>query len=88
MMKMNENELGLRLKEARKSWGFRQRQVAEYLDMTQGQYSRLEIGIRKIQNDVIDKLCLLYNIDEEWLLYGEGESNLNNQPHICTNIKN
>lgn len=82
---MNYKEIGMRLKEARKWWGFTQSQVADFLGISQGQMAKLENGRRKLRdNDLINEICNLYLIDEDWLLYEEGESQLYTRSiHIC-----
>ena len=79
------NEMGSRLKHIRKKRGFTQKQVANYLGISQGQLARLENGSRRLRKvSMLEQLCLLYNIDEDWLLYGEGQSPKNKKlPHIC-----
>lgn len=80
-MKRKELRLGQRLKKLRKDWGFTQKQVAEYLGVTQSQVARIEKGIRPLREEHIDKICLLYRIDEFQLLNG---ISLNvPKPRIC-----
>lgn len=81
---MNCNkEVGERLVLARKHYGFTQKQVADYLGITQGQMSKLEGGVRTLKTSLMEQLCALYNIDEDWLVYGDGDSKLNRNFHIC-----
>ena len=58
--------IGEKLRESRKCWGFKQREVANYLSISQGQLSKIEGGTRKCPPDLFEKLCCLYNIDEKW----------------------
>lgn len=76
-------EVGERLVQARKHYGFTQKQVADYLGITQGQMSRLERGTRSLKISLLEQLCSLYNIDEEWVVDGVGDSKLNRRLHIC-----
>lgn len=70
-------KIGERMKICRKSWGFTQTQVAEYLGVQQGQIAKLENGTRTLKQDAIDKLILLFGVNKEWFVDGVGESGLN-----------
>ncbi len=74
---INWKEVGKRLRFCRISWKLTQTQVSEYLGVKQSQISKLENGTRKLKTEVLEKLCLLYRVDDEWLLYGKGEPTLN-----------
>ena len=58
------------IKELRKANGMQQREVAELLGVTQGFYSMLELGRRKLTVDYAKKIGEIYHIDW-WLLFGE-----------------
>lgn len=83
--------VGDRLKFLRKSCGITQTQLSEYLNISQGQIGRLERNTRNLHSKAtIEKISELFNIDKEWLLYGEGECNLrqfksNNIKHMNLN---
>ena len=62
-----KNEVGLRLKEARKIAGYTQKQVAEKMFMTQQQYSRFENGIFELNYEQIVHLCRMYDISADYL---------------------
>lgn len=57
-----------RLKDLREDHDLSQRQVAEYLNMKQPQYSRYERGQRDIPTDVLIRLAKLYNTTTDYLL--------------------
>lgn len=63
-----KNEVGRRLKEARKISKFTQKQVAEKLLMTQQQYSRFENGIFELNYEQLVFLCRLYDVSADYLL--------------------
>ena len=63
-----KNEVGKRLKEARRISGYTQKQVAEKLLMTQQQYSRFENGIFELNYQQFVFLCKLYDISADYLL--------------------
>ena len=79
---------GKRLKFLRKSWGFTQKEMADYLGLAQGQIAKMENGSRSIRPEAVEKICLLFNINPEWFLYGEGSSNFK-RAHIAkgTNLE-
>lgn len=70
-MKIND-----RMKMCRKSWGFTQTQIAEYLEVQQGQVAKLENGTRTLRKDAIKKLIPLFGVNEDWFVDGVGESGL------------
>ena len=57
-----------RLKQLRKKSHLSQKQLADYLGITQSMVARLEDGSRKLNSTLISKLCDLWNISEEYLL--------------------
>lgn len=62
--------IGERLKYLRKSHHFTQKQIADYLDFQQGQIAKLENNQRKLKVSSLEKLCQLYNCDEEYITEG------------------
>lgn len=62
-----KKEVGERLKEARKTAGYTQAQVAEIMHMTQQQYSRFENGVYELNYAQITFLCKLYDISADYL---------------------
>lgn len=62
---------GERIKSLREQHKYTQKQVADYLEIDQSNYSKIELGKRKISIDLIERLCSLYNCSEEYIL---GES--------------
>lgn len=65
-----EETIGDRLKYLRKSHHFTQKQIAKYLDFQQGQIAKLENNQRKLKVSSLEKLCQLYNCDEEYITEG------------------
>ncbi len=63
-----KNEVGRRLKEARKISGYTQKQVAEKMLMTQQQYSRFENGIFELNYEQLVFLCKLYDVSADYIL--------------------
>lgn len=61
-------EVGKKLKDARKTAGYTQKQVAEKLIMTQQQYSRFENGIFELNYEQLAFLCKLFDISCDYLL--------------------
>lgn len=57
-----------KLKEIRIKKGLLQKDVAEFLGMTQQGYSKLETGVRKLDHQQITKLCLALDITPDELL--------------------
>ena len=64
-------EVGERLKNLRKEHGFTQRDIADFIDMSQSQIAKVETGERNLKLTKLSKLCGLYGVNEEYILYGE-----------------
>lgn len=61
--------MGERLKELRECYGFTQQQVADYLEIDQSNYSKIEHGQRRLNKiHQIEDLCTLYDCTERYLL--------------------
>ena len=69
---MNET-IGDRLKKLRKTYGFTQKQVGDYLGFKQTQIAKLENNDRKLKSSSLNKLCILYNCPKEYIIKGIGE---------------
>ena len=57
-----------RLKEIRNDKDYTQNDIANYLNISQVQYSRYETGIRIIPIDLLAKLAKLYQVSIDYLL--------------------
>lgn len=57
-----------RLKEIREDKDYKQIEIAEYLKITQAQYSRYEMGINTIPIEKIAMLAKLYDTSVDYLL--------------------
>lgn len=80
------NEMGKRIKQLRKQYKYTQRQVADFLDISQSLLAKVETGERNLKITKLSKLCALYDCSEEYILYGEGEPpkdlHISNTKHI------
>lgn len=61
-------EIGQRLKSLREEHNYSQTQVANYLGIDQSNLSKMERGERKFQLSSLNKLCLLYDCSEDYIL--------------------
>lgn len=57
-----------RIRDLREDHDLTQRQVAEYLGMTQPQYFRYEQGYRDIPTDILLALAEYYHVSTDYLL--------------------
>ena len=57
-----------RIKDLREDKDLSQKEVADYLDMKQPQYSRYERGLRDIPTDVLIRLSYLYKTSTDYIL--------------------
>lgn len=78
--------IGDRLKYLRKQHHFTQKQIADYLEFQQGQIAKLENNQRKLKVSSLEKLCELYNCDEDYILEGI-EDNYVNKIAFRSNVK-
>lgn len=62
---------GSRLRKLREEHGYSQKQIENYLGIDQSNLSKIERNKRKLNVNLLEKLCLLYNCSPEYLL---GES--------------
>ena len=71
---MLKNEVGKRLKEARKVAGFTQKEVAEKMGTVQSAYIKYELGKLELDYQKMIFLCQLFNVSSDYLLGLEDES--------------
>ncbi|MBQ7799166.1 MAG: helix-turn-helix transcriptional regulator [Oscillospiraceae bacterium] len=57
-----------RIRDLREDSDLTQKQVAEYLNMKQPQYSRYERGLRDVPTDVLIRLAKLYKTSTDYIL--------------------
>jgi len=57
-----------RIRDLREDNDLTQKQVADYLNMKQPQYSRYERGLRDVPTDVLIKLAKLYKTSTDYIL--------------------
>lgn len=62
-----------RIKEIREDRDYKQFDIAKFLNVTQAQYSRYEMGINTIPIEKINKLADFYNTSVDYLLYRTDE---------------
>lgn len=60
------DNLGIRIKELRKSRHLRQDELAEVLELSRGQISNLEHGRRSLNLKQLEKLCSFFKVDMEY----------------------
>jgi len=70
---LNHIEIARRIKEVRLSRGLTQQAFASKLGIVQGFLSDVERGKKYPSDTLLIALCHLYEINEEWLLTGNGE---------------
>ncbi len=56
------------LQKIRKEKGIKQTEVAKYLNISRGSYSRYETGIRKVDPDTLLKLSEFFDVSTDYLL--------------------
>lgn len=62
-----------RIKELRKALGFTQQEFAEKIGIKRNTVAQYEMGRNQPIDTVIALICREFNVNEDWLRYGEGE---------------
>lgn len=75
-------QIGDRLRAARKALKMTQIDFAASIGMTQGGYSPVESGARNITERALMLACSTHNISEEYLRHGTGEMFVDHAPEI------
>lgn len=57
-----------RIRDLREDIDAKQSSIAKVIHTTQSQYSKIELGKRKISADEIIDLCILYDVSADYLL--------------------
>ena len=73
---MDEN-IGIRIKKLRQKHNFTQKEVGEFLDISQSQLAKVESNERNLDITKLLKLCDLFNVNEEYLIFGTGNHDEN-----------
>lgn len=63
-----------RVKQIRKTYGMTQQEFAAALGVTNAAVSRIESGQRGLTSQMLTAICREFDVDEHWLLTGEGEA--------------
>ena len=66
--------LNERIKQYRNELHLTQDYVAKYLEINRSTYTQIELGKRKLTADELAKLCKLFGVSSDRLLYGNTES--------------
>lgn len=64
---------GERVKEVRKSLGLTLEKFGEKLGVTKTTISRIEKGVNNLTDQMAISICREYNVNYDYLMYGEGE---------------
>lgn len=75
--KRNNEEVGARIQQARKSRGFTQEEMAEILDISVTHYQNIEYGKYNIAHNHLSKICNLFNLSADYLLFNKETTQMN-----------
>ena len=78
-VQMDNVEIGKRIKEAREAIGYRSNEVADYLDITKDQYSRIECGRSRCKSEYLFYLSSYLNVSVDYLLFGDQKSKIEHE---------
>lgn len=70
MAMLNVDMMGEKLRKLREESGFKQSQIAEYLNVDQSYISRFEKNERSLSTDLIEKLSNLFGCSKKFFLTG------------------
>lgn len=65
---MEENIIGIRVKEIRNSFGYSQQTFADALDISKGMVSLIESGKKKPSRETVSKISSLVNISTDYIM--------------------
>ncbi|PFN11866.1 helix-turn-helix domain-containing protein [Bacillus cereus] len=65
---MEENIIGIRVKEIRNSFGYSQQTFADALDISKGMVSLIESGKKKPSRETVSKISNLTNISTDYII--------------------
>lgn len=72
----NRYEIGQRIRNFRISKQLTQSQFAESLDVSTNYISEIENGKKRMSQDILCKLCLLYQLSADYILFGKNRTDL------------
>jgi len=78
---MKENTVYHRLKAVRKALKLSQEEFGKRIGLAQTALSMIESGNNPITNKNLKLICIIFNVNEEWLSTGKGEM-FNDSPHL------
>ncbi|WP_252242913.1 helix-turn-helix transcriptional regulator [Clostridium sp. ZS2] len=61
-----------RIKQIRKEKKLSQAEFGKNINLSQNHISSIEKGVRSITDRIINDICKIYNVNENWLRTGEG----------------
>lgn len=67
---IEEMDIGSRIKQLRTSDGYMVEEVAEYLGLSVDEYKDIESNKRLFDTTVLDAICNLYMVEEEYIING------------------
>lgn len=79
MVSLTDNSFASRLRQAREAAGLNQEQLAERVGITQGQISKLELGIRE-ESTKTAEIAHELGVNAYWLATGKGPMKSTNGP--------
>ena len=68
-----DDSISQRIKEVREKLGLNQRDFSKLLSLSGGYIGGVEANLRKVNNRLIKLIVSEFEVNEEWLRYGNGE---------------
>ena len=76
------NPVNERIKQVRLIFNISQREFTKKIFISQSSYGEIETGVRNVNERIIQLICSKYNVNIEWLKYGNGKMFDEEKPDI------
>ena len=67
------DSVNARVRELRERLGMTQTEFGRKLSLNRGIINNYEQGVTKVRESIIDLICIVYNVNREWLINGIGD---------------
>ena len=71
-----------RIKEIRSGIGATQKKVGEMLGISLSHYAKIENNLAGISRSLASRICNLFKVNSDWLLYGKGQKSDKNNAFV------
>ena len=65
--------IGNRIADLRETKGYKSMEIAQFMDIDRSTYSNIECGKTKLSTENLYKLCQIFDVSADYILFGETE---------------